>query len=468
LDPKIHSKQEADVAEKPAITRELGTLLADVRSADIPQAARDIAIRGLADAVGTMLAGSVEPATLIVQRTLPSGGQAHVCFGAGKAHPMDAARINGTAAHALDFDDVSIQGHPSAVLLAALLPEAEALDASGRAVLDAYVMGFEAWAELVLREPDQHHRKGWHPTGLFGAVGAAAACARLRRLDALKSAHALAIAASQSAGVMANFGSMVKPFHAGSAAYIGVLSARLAEEGLQASLNAIEHPQGLLRAASPQGRVDLDSPVRAARDWHLLARGLTLKKYPSCLSTHRGLDGMHELLARAPIPADSVERVTVRMSARNATILHAHRPRTALEGKFSIEFAVAATLVARRFTLAELTDDFVLRVDVQALIARVVVEHDSREDPITGYAPQDTITIETRDGQRLATSIADMRGTPANPIGDEELFIKFESCLKVANQGKHARGLFDAFLGLADVPSMSAFMQHWAKELHHG
>ncbi|GAA4341979.1 MmgE/PrpD family protein [Pigmentiphaga soli] len=448
--------------DKPAITHELGALIAGVRPADIPEAARGIAARGLVDAVGTMIAGSVEPVTGIVRRTLPAGGQAHVCLGPDTAHPMDAARVNGTAAHALDFDDVSIQGHPSAVLLAALLPEAEVLGASGRDFLDAYVMGFEAWAELVLREPDQHHRKGWHPTGLFGAVGAAAACARLRRLGPRESAHALGIAASQSAGVMANFGSMVKPFHAGSAACTGVLSARLAAEGMQASPDAIEHPQGLLRAASPAGRVDLDSPVRAASDWHLLARGLTIKKYPTCLSTHRGLDGMHELLAQGTLPAGSVRRVTVRMSARNATILHAHRPRTALEGKFSIEFAVAAMLAAGRLTLAELTDDFVLRDDVQALIRRVAVEHDSREDPLTGYAPEDTITIETEDGRRLATSVSDMRGTPANPIGDRELFAKFESCLRVADYGAPAQALFESFLDLAAVPDMSAFVRRWA------
>lgn len=451
------------------LTRALGELIAGVPAGAIPTHARQIAVRGLVDAAGTMIAGSAEPATQILQRTLPLGREAHVCFGTSTAHAIDAARINGTAAHALDFDDVSIQGHPSAVLLAALLPEAEVLSAGGRELLDAYVLGFEVWAELVLREPDQHHRKGWHPTGVFGAVGAAAACARLRGLDALQCAHALGIAASQSAGIMANFGSMVKPFHAGAAAHAGVLSARLAAAGMQSSSAPLEHPQGLLNAVSPAGRVDLTRPVRACNDWHLLARGLTIKKYPACLSTHRGLDGLLDLLAERRVAPQEVERITVRMSARNATILHAHRPTTALEGKFSIEFAMAAVVVAGRLTFAELTDDFVLREDVQSLISRVFVEHDAREDALTGYAPEDTITLVTKDGQRRAIAVSDMRGTPANPITDGELFSKFESCLQAGAHPAPARLMFDAWLDLEQVADFAAFISHWAgtSSVHH-
>lgn len=446
----------------PAITQELGVLIAEAPAGAIPAEARAIATRGVADALGTMIAGSVETVTRVVRHTLPASGEAHVLLGPGKASAADAAKVNGTAAHALDFDDVSIQGHPSAVLLAALLPEAEVMHASGRELLDAYVMGFEAWAELVTREPDQHHRKGLHPTGVFGAVGAAAACARLRRLDARKCAHTLGIAASQGAGLMANFGSMVKPFHAGCAASAGVLSARLAEAGMQASSDVLEHPQGFLCATSPAGRVDLGRPIRAARDWHLLAHGLTFKQYPTCLSTHRTLDGMLALLATTPLEAANVRRVTLTMSARNRTILHAHRPQTALEAKFSAEFAAAAAVVAQRLTFQELTDSFVMRADVQALVRRVVVEPDPREDPVTGYAPEDTISIETEDGRVLETSVSHIRGSPANPLDDQQLFAKFRSCLVAGDYPASADQLFDSLLQLTNVPDMAAFVERCA------
>ena len=128
----------------------------------------------------------------------------------------EAAWINGAAAHALDYDDVALRGHPSAVLVPAILAEAESLKATGAQMATAYAAGYEVWADLQRRDPDQHHEKGWHPTGIFGAIGAAAACASLRGLDPETATQAIALGASQSAGLVSNFGTMTKPFHAGS------------------------------------------------------------------------------------------------------------------------------------------------------------------------------------------------------------------------------------------------------------
>lgn len=448
---------------KTALTRQLGELVANTASADIPARAYEIAVRGIADAVGTLIAGRSAAAVQALRRALPRAGDAHIVFSPDTASALDAARINGTAAHALDFDDVSVQGHPSAVLIAALLPEAEVLGASGQAFLDAYLLGFETWADLVLREPDQHHRKGWHPTGIFGTIGAAAACARLHCLDARQASHAIGIAASQSAGVMANFGSMVKPLHVGNAASAGALSARLAKAGMTASADVLEHAQGLLNAVSPAGRMDVETAVRNHADWHLLRHGLIIKKYPTCLSTHRGLDGMAQLMARTPFTSEQVRHITVRMSARNATILHAHRPHTALEGKFSIEFAMAGMLVAGRLSLLELVDEFVERGDVQALLHKVSVEHDTREDPVTGYAPEDVITVELDDGRRLSQAVSAMKGTPENPIDDADLGVKFESCLRAGAYAESSTVFFQQLLDMAHIENMSTFVTRWSR-----
>src|SRR5262245_43997885 len=183
-----------------------------------------------------MIAGSVEqPPAILLEVLAPAAGDASLYWSGPKVPAPDAALINGTAAHALDYDDVALRGHPSTVLVPAILAEAESLGATGAQIATAYVAGYEVWAELAGRDPDQHHEKGWHPTGIFGPVGAAAACASLRGLDSGKTAHAIALGASHSSGLVANFGSMTKPYHAGRAAHSGVMAARLAAAGFTAS-----------------------------------------------------------------------------------------------------------------------------------------------------------------------------------------------------------------------------------------
>ena len=434
-----------------ALTRGLGQFVAGLRYGEIPPAAIPFVHTGFADCIGVMIAGAGEPAPQLVRAMLaPTGGEATLLFGAGRASAPEAAWINGTAAHALDFDDVGQRGHPSTVLVPAILAEAEAIGASGEAMIVAYAAGYETWAELVRREPDQHHNKGWHPTGIFGAIGAAAACASLRRLDATQAAHAIALAASQSAGLMSNFGTMTKPFHAGRSAHAGVVSARLAGKGFTASLDALEHPQGFLSAVSPAGKADRESAIEAGSAWKLARDGLSVKKYPLCFCTHRALDGMLDLLQAGQVDAARVCRVTVSTSPRYATILRNHAPQTGLEAKFSMEFAMASALIAGRAGLPELTDGFVCRPEVQDLMQRVVVKVDEREDPaVPGHAVYDEVTLEGEGGKILGRmQVKQVRGSPDLPLGREELWAKFESCVQAGTAQVNARELFDALMSL--------------------
>ena len=440
-----------------ALTVGLGKFIAGLRYQDIPKDAIPFIHTGFTDCVGVMIAGAGEPTAQLVHAMLaPAGGEATLLFGAGRASAPEAAWINGTAAHALDFDDVAQRGHPSAVLVPAILAEAEAIGASGAAMVLAYAAGYETWAELVRRESDQHHNKGWHPTGIFGAIGAAAACASLRRLDAEQSAHAIALGASQSAGLMSNFGTMTKPFHAGRSAHAGVVSARLAEKGYTAALDALEHPQGFLSAVSPAGRVDRDSAIEAGSVWKLARAGVAVKKYPLCYCTHRALDGMLDLLQAERVDAGKVSRVTVSTSPRYATILRNHAPQTGLEAKFSMEFAMASALIAGRAGLAELTDEFVRRADVQALMKRVVVKQDERENPaVPGQAIYDEVTLETGGGPRAGSiKVTQVRGGPDLPLSRDELWAKFEGCVQVGTARVPARDLFDALMSLEHLPQI--------------
>ncbi len=415
------------------LTRELGAFVAQITFENLPGEAIDVARLGFIDTIATMIAGSRDEAPQLLRKALaPPPGPATLYFTGETAPAPEAAWINGTAAHALDYDDVAVRGHPSTVLVPAILAEGETLGSSGADMIAAYVAGYEAWAELSRRDPGHHHRKGWHPTGIFGAIAAAAACARLRRLDAEKATVALALAASQAGGLMANFGTMTKPFHAGRAAHSGLVSARMAEAGFTASLDALEHPQGFLSAVSPEGQCDRESPAACGKPWHIVANRLSIKKYPACYAVHRSVDGVLDLLKEHPVKPEEIARITANISKTRAMILRNHRPQTGLEGKFSMEFAMAASVIARRASLAEFTDGFVRRPDVQALMQKVAIETNENYDPeVSGASVYDQVRVELVGGEMLETAqVHRARGAAELPLGDAELFEKFGTCLE--------------------------------------
>ena len=441
-----------------ALTIDLGKFIAGIRYGDIPGDAIPLIKIAFVDCIGVMIAGAHEDGLRLLESalTLAPGG-ASILFSNRRASGPDAALINGTAAHVLDFDDFArLGGHPSAVLVPTILADAEILGASGEQMLCAYAAGFETWFELVRREPGTHHDKGWHPTGVFGAIAAAAACASLRRLDAGRAAHAIALAASQSAGVIANFGTMTKSLHAGNAARSGVVSAALAESGFTAASDALENRAGLLAAVSPVGNVDRESASQAGIVWQLLSNRLSIKKYPVCFAAHRALDGMLDLVHARNLDAGNVLRIQVYLSRRNATVvLRNHAPQTALEAKFSMEFAMACAVIARRAGLRELTEEFVRRADVQALMKRVVLipMGEDQADPLQpGFSAYDRVVVETVRGEVLDSGpVTAVRGGPDSPLPAEELWAKFEDCLAVGKTAVPARALFDALMSLERI-----------------
>ena len=440
------------------LTRELGAFVAQLKYEQIPQAALDVIHMGFADCVGVMLAGRDEPPTKILTEVLnPVPGPANLMFTRYTAQAPEAAWINGVAAHALDFDDVAIKGHPSTVLVPAIIAEAQTLGSSGRDMMVAYAAGYEVWADLARREPEHYHSKGWHPTGILGAIGAAAACASLHKLNAEQCATAISMGASQSAGIMANFGTMTKPFHAGRSAQSGVMAARLAKAGFTASLDALEHTQGFLAAVSPSGKIDVDAPVDAGRVWRLTQSKLSVKKYPLCFCTHRALDGMLDLVAEHKIIADQIQSITAMTSERNTKVLRNHNPQTGLEAKFSMEFAMTSCVVAGRAGLSELTDSFVQDPAVQSLMQRVSVIADTKEDPkLPGYSPFDLVTVILKDGTKIESrQVTAVRGGPDIPLSREQLWAKFEDCAQVGGAGGIAKQLFDTLMSLENVAQVN-------------
>lgn len=439
------------------LTRELGAFIAGSATRPLPGAVLATVRSAFADTVCVAIAGAGEAAPTLLRRVLsPAGGDALLLGSSERAGALDAAWINGTAAHALDFDDLAERGgHVSAVLVPAVLAEAEALGASGAAMARAYAVGVETLGELAWRDRDSHHGKGWHPTPVFGAIGAAAACASLRGFAAHECAMAIAIAASQAGGVMSNVGTMTKPFHAGRAAHAGLVSARLAADGFTGAPDALEHSAGFLAAISPAGRYDVESPLVAGRRWQLAEDcRLGVKKYPLCFFAHRAADALLDLLEAHPVEAADVEHVTVGMGGPNAEVLRYHRPQTGLEAKFSMQFAMACGLVARRLSLAEFTDAFVQRADVQALMKRVHVQPLPEDARKPGYSVHDRVEIVTRSGRRLDSGpVTRLRGSAEVPLTRADLWAKFAGCLAVGNPRIDAAALFDALMAIEAVPT---------------
>ncbi|MGE3782302.1 MAG: MmgE/PrpD family protein [Alphaproteobacteria bacterium] len=437
-----------------ALTQDLGRFAAGLSFENLPREAVETARTGFIDTIATMIAGANDPAPQLLRRGLaPASGPASLYFSGESAPAPEAAWINGTAGHALDYDDVGCRGHVSTVLVPAILAEAETLGLGGREMFAAYAAGYETWAELARRDPGHHHVKGWHPTGIFGAIGAGAACAALRRLAPEQATMAIALSASQAGGVMANFGTMTKPFHAGRAAHAGLVSARLAELGFTASQDALEHPQGFLSAVSPEGRADRESPARLGDEWQIVKQGLSIKKYPACYCTHRALDAMLDLLAKRPLRPVEIARITVSISKTHSLILRNHSPQTGLEAKFSMQFAMAAAVISRRASLGEYTDAFVRRPEVQELMRKVAIVTNENYDPhSSGASVYDQVVVELTNGERIESDqVRRARGHAELPLGEAELFDKFRTCLDAGGARISPERLFERLRNLENI-----------------
>ena len=427
--------------------------------------AESIARQGMTDTIAVALAARDEAVTRIALDYArgqggPAEGGAPLWFGGEALPPARAAFVNGVASHALDYDDVALSGHPSAALTAAILAQGHAQGASGRDCLLAYIVGYEVWAELASREPDPYHIKGWHPTAVFGTVAATAALARLRGFEAPVAARALAIGASLASGLVANFGTMTKPLHAGRVAAQAFEAVTLAGLGLTAADDALEHHAGFLAALSPRGQVDRERPYRPGEP-RILATGLSIKKYPVCYSGHRIIDAVIDIAREADLDATQVARVRVGIGRAQASMLRNAAPVTALEAKFSAQFAVAAALLRRKVGLSELDDAFVNEPAMRALYGKVeigIVEAPDPED--SAFSRYDTVDIDMRDGRVLRSGeVRYPRGHAHLPLAEADLRAKFEDCMAVwrrqaggdASSLPSAGALYDRLASLAQI-----------------
>ena len=408
--------------------------LADfVVNAQIPAAARAAAGVAWLDTIGVMLAGTLEPSARAVHAAARSEGGEPRCRIIGTPDVTSAswaALANGTAAHALDFDDMCFVSlaHPSAPLVAAALAAGELAHASGRALLDAYVVGFEIEAVLGRAMNPRHYTQGWHCTSTLGTIGAAAAAARLLGLDRTAVAHCLAVAASEASGLKENFGTDTKPLHAGLAARNGIMAALLANNGLTASPRALDGKQGLLLAMGSEHTELGDALHTLGTRWEILETGVTIKLYPSCAATHPALDAILDLKREHRFTDSDVEAIAIGVDAVTPTILTYPQPASGLEAKFSMQHCAAAAVVSGRVGLDTFEPALMNDAGITGVRSRVAMSVDATLRSEAPALTQARVTIKLRDGRTLSAYADGARGYPARPATAKELDDKFRSC----------------------------------------
>jgi 2-methylcitrate dehydratase PrpD len=303
----------------------------------------------------------------------------------------------------------------------------------------------------------RHYQRGWHCTSTLGALSSAAAAARLLGLDAGEAAHALAIAASSASGLKENFGTMVKPLHAGLAARDGLLAAALARAGLTGSANALDGSQGFLTAFDSEGKDLRAAVVDFGSRWEILETGITVKLYPSCAGTHPTLDAVLDLRAKYQLSPGNVAGVTVEVDPIVPTILIHDRPTTALEAKFSMPFCVAAALVHGAVNLDTFDGGRIGDSRVREVMDRVTMRVDERLGAGRPALTASRVRIRLQDGREIGQEADGARGYPTKPATVAELESKFMGCAGRAIPEPDARRLleklknFDTLLRVSDL-----------------
>ena len=425
-----------------AVTDYVAGFVTGTKASDIPKDVAHLGKRSVLDGIGLALAGAAshqgEIARTYLEKLGIASDKGSTVIGSSLRLPARfAAFANGLTIHADDYDDTQLAvakdrvygllTHPTAPALPPVLALAERDRRSGLDMMLAYQVGVEVECKVAEAIAPRHYQTGFHSTATCGSIGAAAGAAKLLGLDREATRRAISIGATQAGGLRENFGTMTKPFHAGRAAENGVFAAEIAALGFTASPNGLEADRGFFRAAG--GGYDANAIVGKLGDpWTFHFPGVSIKPHPSGSLTHPGMGAMLDLIRKRDIKPAQVKRVSVGTNHNMPNALIHHQPKNELQAKFSMEFSMAILLLERKGGLQEYTDDVVNRADVQAMIRKVNFGvHPEAE--AAGFDKMTTIIeVELNDGKVLKTQADFGKGSPANPMSDEELSEKFREC----------------------------------------
>lgn len=443
------------------LTERLARFVCETR--DIPAAVTEAAKVALIDTLGVALAGTLEPVAQITSDYIEDlGAKPKVpvwgrSFGSSAG---DAAFANAVAAHALDFDDTlaPLRGHPSVTTIPVALAVGGLAGASGRDILTAYALGSEIAGKLGKAIGNGHYMRGWHSTATIGVFAATAVACRLLGLDAAGLRCAWGIAAAQSAGLVRNFGTMTKPFQAGHAARCAVTAASLAQRGVTADDRIFDNANSFLATYGADG-VKLESLLEhLGNPWDIVEPGINFKRWPCCYCNHRAIGGLFELLNEHKISTDEIDGVRVGFPPGSDEPLIYDDPKTGLEGKFSIQYSVAAALLDRKLTFDTFTDAAVTRPAVREIMAKVQryrVADDKVYSGTIGYTDIEIVTKQGSFSQRVDRG----PGSPAWPMSLAEHKEKFLDCSRRALGETGARKLLDIAITCESLADLKVLVQ---------
>ena len=438
----------------PPVTRLLAELVAQHPtrgwSDAVDHAAHRTFLNWLGCAVGAAQHESVNAALAAVHMLQPAP-QASLLGRTEKVDMASAALVNGISSHTFDFDDTHLKTiiHPAGPVASALLALAEHQGSSGRALIDALVLGIDVSCRIGNAMYPDHYDRGWHITGSTGTVGAAAACARLLGLDVDQTQMALGIAASQPIGMREQFGSMTKPFHPGGAARAGLMSALLAQQGFTASPRALEAPRGMMQTISTKN------------DWSEITGELgqrfeiafnTFKPFACGIVVHPGIDGCAQLRAQGVRP-EQLASLEIKVHSLVLELCGKKEPADGLQAKFSVYHGCAAGLTFGCAGEDEFSDAVVNRADMVALRRKVVATVDDSIDEAAA-----DITAVMQDGSRVHVRVEHAIGSLQNPMTDTQLEAKFHGLSDAVIGTAQTANLIQAAWALGDAPSVQALV----------
>ena len=439
----------------PPVTQILGNFIANHPSggwsAAVDHEAHRTFLNWLGCAVGACRHEAAD-AALAAVRVLQPAPQASILGRDVKVDMASAALVNGITSHTFDFDDTHLKTiiHPAGPVASALLALAEHCGASGQEVIDALVIGIDVACRVGNTMYPEHYDRGWHITGSTGTVGAAAACARLLKLDAARCVMALGIAASQPIGMREQFGTMTKPFHPGGAARAGLMSALLAQSGFTASPKALEAPRGMMQTISTKN------------DWSEITHELgsrfeisfnTYKPFACGIVIHPSIDACAQLRAKGVRP-EQVARIDLRVHSLVLELTGKKEPQDGLQAKFSVYHGCAAGLTFGRAAEEEFADDIVNRGDMVALRRKVVAIVD---DNIAEASADVTATLT--DGRTVHIFVEHAIGSLQNPMTDPLLEDKFHGLSDTVLGASRTNALIAACWKLGAAESVQAIVR---------
>ena len=442
------------------LTQRLAEFVIDTRASDLPRDVMDASRDALIDTLGVALAGGLDEVGEIALRYVRGLGASReaTVWGTHVVTSMaEAAFVNGIFGHALDFDDVhaSVHGHPSTTMIPAALAAGEAAGASGEAVLAAYAVGLEVGGKLGIALGNGHYQRGWHSTATTGVFASTAVAARLLGLDVGQLRNAFGLAASQAAGLLRNFGTMAKPFHAGHAARCAVQSALLARAGFTADTSIFDGANGFLGTYAEKDGQPLAPLVdRLGKPWEAIAPGISYKRWPCCYCNHRPVGVLLQMIGEHGIRAGEVQAIEIGFPPGTDTALIHTNPQTGLEGKFSIEYVAAATVLDGKVGIDTFTDVMVQRPEVRALLAKVRRYRIEDSKMYSGAVGYNDVTVRTTQGEYKRRENR-APGSPDWPMTESERDEKFLDCAGRVLGGVGARRVLDLATGTRSLANVA-------------